>query len=74
MGVVAKHESPEVEDEADLKARVVRADWFRVGLADSQRGFIHVTVRILSGRTDQAKQDFSLRKISPNRLPSLEQS
>jgi len=54
-------ESPEVQDEADLKARVVRADWFRVGLADSQRGFIHVTVRILAGRTEQAKQDFSRR-------------
>ncbi|TFL15200.1 5-carboxymethyl-2-hydroxymuconate Delta-isomerase [Pusillimonas caeni] len=54
-------ESPEVEDEADLKARVVRADWFRVGLADSRRGFIHVTVRILAGRSEQAKQDFSQR-------------
>lgn len=54
-------DSPEVEDEADLKARVVCADCFRVGLADSQRGFIHVTVRILAGRTEQAKQDFSRR-------------
>lgn len=54
-------ESPEVQDEADLKARVVRAEWFRVGLADSQRGFIHVTVRIMAGRTDEAKQDFSRR-------------
>ncbi len=54
-------ESPEVEDEADLKARVIRADWFRVGLADSQRGFIHVIVRILEGRSPQAKRDFSDR-------------
>jgi len=54
-------ESPEVENEADLKARVVCADWFRVGLADSHRGFIHVTVRIMAGRTEQAKQDFSRR-------------
>lgn len=54
-------ESPEVEDEADLKARVIRADAFRVGLADSQRGFIHVIVRILEGRSEQAKQDFSQR-------------
>lgn len=52
---------PEVEDEADLKARVVRADWFRVGLADSGRGFVHVTVRIMAGRSEQAKQDFSRR-------------
>lgn len=54
-------ESPEVQDEADLKARVVRADCFRVGLADSGRGFIHVTVRIMAGRNEQAKQDFSRR-------------
>lgn len=54
-------DSPEVEDEADLKARVIPADKFRVGLADSQRGFIHVTLRILEGRTEEAKRDFSQR-------------
>lgn len=54
-------ESPEVQDEADLKARVLRPECFRVGLADSRRGFIHVTVRIMAGRSEQAKQDFSQR-------------
>src|SRR5690606_10659789 len=54
-------DSPEVQDEADLKARVIRAEAFRVGLADSQRGFIHVTVRILAGRSEEAKRDFSRR-------------
>ena len=54
-------ESPEVQDEADLKARVLRAEHFRVGLAESQRGFIHVTIKIMSGRNEQAKQDFSQR-------------
>lgn len=54
-------DSPEVQDEADLKARVVCADQFRVGLEDSGRGFIHVTVRIMAGRNGQAKQDFSQR-------------
>jgi|SRR5690606_16647648 len=54
-------DSPEVQDEADLKARVIRAEGFRVGLADSRRGFIHVTVRILAGRSEEAKQDFSRR-------------
>lgn len=54
-------ESPEVGDEADLKARVIRPECFRVGLAGSQRGFIHVTVRIMAGRTEQGKQDFSRR-------------
>ena len=54
-------DSPEVEDEADLKARVIRTEGFRVGLAESQRGFIHVTLRILEGRSEAAKQDFSQR-------------
>tara|TARA_R110000850_G_scaffold277144_3_gene424065 strand:+ start:30202 stop:30624 length:423 start_codon:yes stop_codon:yes gene_type:complete len=54
-------ESTEVQDEADLKARVVRADHFRVGLEDSGRGFIHITIRIMAGRNTQAKQDFSQR-------------
>ncbi|MBS0428912.1 MAG: 5-carboxymethyl-2-hydroxymuconate isomerase [Proteobacteria bacterium] len=53
--------SPEVGDETDLKARAVCSDHFRVGLAESGRGFIHVTVRILAGRTPQAKRDFSDR-------------
>ncbi|GAA4348965.1 hypothetical protein GCM10023165_35260 [Variovorax defluvii] len=54
--------SPHVQDEADLKGRAVRADAFRVGLSD-QRGFIHVTVRILAGRSSAAKQDFSQRVV-----------
>ena len=54
-------QSPEVQDEADLKARVIRAEHFRVGLADNQRGFIHVTLRIMAGRNELAKQDFSQR-------------
>ncbi|MDM0046575.1 5-carboxymethyl-2-hydroxymuconate Delta-isomerase [Variovorax dokdonensis] len=54
-------QSPEVGDEADLKARVLRAEAFRVGLADEGRGFIHVTVRILEGRSATAKKDFSDR-------------
>lgn len=54
-------ESPEVQDEADLKARVSRTESFRVGLADSGRGFIHVTLRILAGRSSEAKRDFSQR-------------
>lgn len=54
-------DSPEVADEADLKARASCSDHFRVGLVDSGRAFIHVTVRILAGRTPQAKRDFSDR-------------
>lgn len=54
-------ESPEVADEADLKARVLRTEHFRVGLAEQGRGFIHVTVRIMEGRNEEAKRDFSQR-------------
>lgn len=57
----ALSESPEVQDEADLKARVLRAEHFRVGLHDSGRGFLHVQLRILAGRTPAAKADLSRR-------------
>lgn len=57
----ALSESPEVQDEADLKARVLRAEHFRVGLADEGRGFLHVQLRILAGRTPAAKADLSRR-------------
>jgi 5-carboxymethyl-2-hydroxymuconate isomerase len=65
--------SPEIGDEADLKARVVRAEAFRVGLVDEGRGFIHVTLRILAGRSAQAKKDLSQRVLSGMRehMPSL---
>ena len=53
--------SPEVGDEADLKARVLRADHYRVGTEDSGRGFIHVQLRVLAGRTPEAKHDLSQR-------------
>lgn len=65
--------SPEIGDEADLKARVLRAEAFRVGLADEGRGFIHVTLRILAGRSPQAKKDLSQRVLAGMRehLPLL---
>ncbi|MDA7417816.1 5-carboxymethyl-2-hydroxymuconate isomerase [Xenophilus arseniciresistens] len=53
--------SAQVEDEADLKARVLHTDAFRVGLAGQGRAFIHVTVRILAGRSAAQKRDFSDR-------------
>lgn len=54
-------DSPEVFDEADLKARVLHVEAFRVGLEDQDRAFIHVTVRILAGRSTSQKKDFSER-------------
>lgn len=52
--------SPEVTEESDLKARVLRAEHYRVGTADG-RGFIHVQLRLLAGRTPEAKRDLSQR-------------
>lgn len=54
-------DSPEVQDEADLKARVLRAEHYRVGLQDGGRAFLHVQLRILAGRTPEAKADLSRR-------------
>ncbi len=54
-------DSPEVGDEADLKARVLRTEAFRVGLAPQGRAFVHATVRILAGRSPAAKKEFSER-------------
>lgn len=53
--------SPEVTEESDLKARVLRAEHYRVGTADAGRGFIHVQLRVLAGRTPEAKDDLSKR-------------
>lgn len=52
-------DSPEVFDEADLKARVLHVEAFRVGLEDQDRAFIHVTVRILAGRSTSQKKKTS---------------
>lgn len=53
--------SAEVTDEGDLKARVSRAEHFRVGTQEAGRGFMHVQLRILAGRTPEAKDDLSKR-------------
>ena len=63
--------SPEVLDEADLKSRFVLVDSFEVGTAPANRAFVHAQLRLLSGRTPEAKKDLServagvLRRLSP---------
>lgn len=54
-------DSPEVADEADLKSRCVVHDSYAIGTAPAQRAFVHAQLRLLSGRTPEAKQDFSER-------------
>ncbi|MFP5484471.1 MAG: 5-carboxymethyl-2-hydroxymuconate Delta-isomerase [Gammaproteobacteria bacterium] len=53
--------SPEVADEADLKSRCVVHDHYAVGTAPEGRAFVHAQLRLLSGRTPEAKKDFSER-------------
>ncbi|AVO50013.1 5-carboxymethyl-2-hydroxymuconate isomerase [Melaminivora suipulveris] len=63
--------SPEVADEADLKTRLVRVDAFEIGTQPAQRAFVHAQLRLLSGRTPEAKADLServagvLRRLTP---------
>ena len=63
--------SPEVADEADLKSRCVAHGGYAIGTAPDGRAFVHAQLRLLSGRTPEAKQDFSeriaavLRRLTP---------
>ena len=63
--------SPELADEADLKSRFVLADSFQVGTLGAGRAFVHAQLRLLAGRTPEAKQDLSgriadvLRRLTP---------
>ncbi|ARU05810.1 5-carboxymethyl-2-hydroxymuconate isomerase [Comamonas serinivorans] len=54
--------SGEVLDECDLKSRVTRTTRFAVGNdATASRGFVHAELRLLTGRTPEAKRDLSER-------------
>lgn len=62
---------PQVQDELDLKTRFVVADSFQIGTAPAQRAFVHAQLRVLSGRTPEAKKEMSeliagvLRQLTP---------
>lgn len=63
--------SPEIADEADLKSRCVVHGSYAIGTAPQERAFVHAQLRLLSGRTPEAKLDFSeriaavLRRLTP---------
>ena len=64
--------SPEVLDEADLKSRFVRcAPTFQIGTVLAGRAFVHAQLRLLAGRSPEAKQDLAgrvasvLRRVTP---------
>lgn len=51
----------EIQDEADLKTRFIVADSFEIGTAPASRAFVHAQLRLLSGRTPEAKKELSER-------------
>lgn len=63
--------SPEVADEADLKSRIAPCGSFHIGTQPANRAFVHAQLRLLSGRTPEAKQDLAgrvadvLRRLTP---------
>lgn len=63
--------SPEIQDESDVKTRFVVADSFEIGTAPAGRGFVHAQLRLLAGRSPEAKKDLAgrvaevLRRLSP---------
>ena len=50
---------PQVQDEADLKTRFIVADSFEIGIAPASRAFVHAQLRLLAGRTPEAKKELS---------------
>ena len=71
--------SPEVKDEADLKTRLARTGGFAVGTAPGARAFVHAQLRLLAGRSPEAKQDLAeriasvLRRVTPRPAGTLVQ-
>ena len=63
--------SPEIADETDLKSRVLQVQQFAVGTAPDQRAFVHAQLRLLAGRSPEAKLDLTdriakvLRQLTP---------
>ncbi|HEY0201740.1 MAG TPA: 5-carboxymethyl-2-hydroxymuconate Delta-isomerase [Burkholderiaceae bacterium] len=53
--------SPEVVNEADLKTRLVPVQHFQVGTGAGGRAFVHAQLRLLGGRSPEAKRDLANR-------------
>ena len=66
--------SPEIADEADLKSRVRQVQQFAVGTAPDQRAFVHAQLRLLAGRSPEAKADLTERiaAVLRQRMPRPE--
>jgi len=55
-GLVA---SGQFSDEFDIKSRAVKVEAFRVGTGIGERGFVHVKLALLSGRSPEVKKQLS---------------
>lgn len=45
--------------EIDIKSRAIRLDTFLVGTSTEERGFVHVKLAMMSGRSNQTKVELS---------------
>jgi 5-carboxymethyl-2-hydroxymuconate isomerase len=54
---------PQIPVEADLKIRFVDVTDFVMGTAPEPRGFVHAELRLLSGRTPEAKSELAARVL-----------
>ncbi len=53
--------SGEVRQESDLKSRVVSIEQVRIGIAGTPRAFVYAQLRLLAGRSAEAKKELSTR-------------
>ena len=51
--------NPTVADEADLKTRIYALQQYCIGTNSTNRGFVHVQLRLLAGRTPEVKKQLS---------------
>ena len=58
-------------DELVIKSRAIRFDTFQVGTSTDVRGFLHVKLALMSGRTDEVKKALAeqlmavVKEVSP---------
>lgn len=55
--VVCNH--PTVSDEADMKSRIQRLSSYHIGRNSTGRGFVHVQLSLLCGRSPEIKRQLS---------------
>lgn len=52
---------PSVADEADVKARIAEVSKYQIGHNNAGRAFAHVELRLMAGRSAEAKKELSDR-------------